>query len=454
MPFDTGFKVNPWVEKLLAVRERPFLSYAIAVGLVLVAILMRWAVSEAVGPQVPFITFYPAIIVAALIGGLWPGIVATALSTVAAWYAFIPPEGSFELVTHRALQLLLFLFINGVNIAVSVLLNAVVSRLVVQQRNIRLLLDSASNGFLLVDGDGRIRLANTAVEKLFGYKAEELIGKDVEVLIPPGAVEAHRKQRRQYQERPDVRQMGAGRDLSGRHRDGTAFPLEIGLNPVGRDRKPAVLATVIDITGRKTAEEMQRVIVQELQHRMRNAMSVVQAIVDNTLREKRDLDEARKTLSGRLMALSRAYNLITPEGEGVSVARVIGPQVAPYGDRVAVQGCEVPMPSRIAQHFSLVVHELTTNAVKYGALSGPSGIVSIGGQGKAGGLFVFTWQEQGGPAVTPPGRKGFGTALLDQATQYIARRVTLDYRPGGLFYDVELDLGSDGELGEAQMATA
>src|SRR4051812_44316312 len=96
MPFDTGFRIFPWVENLLAIRHRPLLAHVLAVILVLIAVAMREAVAEAVGPQVPFITFYPFIILAALIGGLWPGVVATLLSTLAAWYAFIPPVAPFS----------------------------------------------------------------------------------------------------------------------------------------------------------------------------------------------------------------------------------------------------------------------------------------------------------------------------------------------------------------------
>src|SRR5438552_13386435 len=157
MPFDTGFRIYPWVEKLLAIRHRPLLAHVLAIILVLIAVVVREAVAEATGPQVPFITFYPAIILAALIGGLGPGIAATLLSTLVAWYAYIPPVGTFSLGRQAALQLALYLFINGVNVAIAVLLNALVERLVIQQRNIRLLLDSASNGFLLVDSEGRIK---------------------------------------------------------------------------------------------------------------------------------------------------------------------------------------------------------------------------------------------------------------------------------------------------------
>ncbi|HEX9330031.1 MAG TPA: DUF4118 domain-containing protein, partial [Reyranella sp.] len=91
MPFSLGFRVYPWLERLLKLRHNPWTAYGVAFALVLLAVLVRWAVVDVVGPRVPFITFFPAIILAALLGGLWPGILATVVSTAAAWYLFIPP---------------------------------------------------------------------------------------------------------------------------------------------------------------------------------------------------------------------------------------------------------------------------------------------------------------------------------------------------------------------------
>jgi PAS domain S-box-containing protein len=442
MPFDTGFRIYPWAEKLLAIRERPLLAYALALALVVVAIVVRLAVANLVGPYVPFITFFPAIILAALLGGLGPGILAMILSTVAAWYAFVPLADSFELGPQDAAKLGLFVFIGAANVLIAVLLNSLVNRLLIQQRNIRLLLDSASNGFLLVDGEGRIRLANAAVERLFGYKPDELAGREVEVLVPHDQLEAHRRQRRQFQDNPETRLMGAGRDLSGRRRDGTDFPVEIGLNPVGGEGKSAVLATVIDITARKKTEEMQRLVVRELQHRMRNSLAMVQAIADRTLREKRDIDEARTTLHGRIEALMQAYRMPQADGEELPLAQIIQRQVSAYGDRVVTKGCDVLLAPSVAQQFALVVHELSTNAVKHGSLSGPTGVVVITGQVKndAEPVFLFRWEEQGGPPAHPPTRTGFGTTVLRQAAQSFACDVRIDYRPEGLVYLLEIRL--------------
>ncbi len=165
MPFNLGFRLYPWAERLLKVRQNLPLAYTVALALVAVAIAMRWLVAEETGPGIPFITFYPAIILAALIGGLGPGIVATVLSTVAAWSLFIPSGLSATLGRQELMQLGLFLFVRVVDVGIAVVINALVDRLVLQARNIRLLLDSAPSGFLLVDDKGVIRLGQGSTRR-------------------------------------------------------------------------------------------------------------------------------------------------------------------------------------------------------------------------------------------------------------------------------------------------
>jgi PAS domain-containing protein len=177
-PFAFGFQIYPWVERLLRVRHYALAAYGLALALVALAVFMRWLVGEYTGAQIPFITFYPAIIIAALIGGLWPGVLATVLSSVAAWYLFIPSLLAWP--GHREIvELFLFALISGMDVAIAVLLTRLIERLVLQQRNIRILLESAPNGFVLVDDHGTVKLVNASAEKLFGYSREELVGKAV-----------------------------------------------------------------------------------------------------------------------------------------------------------------------------------------------------------------------------------------------------------------------------------
>jgi PAS domain S-box-containing protein len=110
---------------------------------------------------------------------------------------------------------------------------------------------------------------------LFGYERRELLGQKIELLVPARQVDTHRAVRESFLEKPEARMMGAGRDLSGRRKDGSEFPIEIGLNPVNRDGHHAVLGTVIDISERKRAHDRQLFLVRELHHRTQNLFAVI-----------------------------------------------------------------------------------------------------------------------------------------------------------------------------------
>ena len=444
MTFSAGFQIYPWVERALAVRRNPIAAYSLALAMVALAVLVRWIVGEYVGARIPFITFYPAIILVAVIGGLWPGIVATVLSAFAAWFLFVPPYFSFALGERELLQVLLFIAVSGINVAVVGMLDALVERLVLQQQNIRLLLESASSGFVLVDERGTIKLVNTSTEKLFGYSREELTGKNVEVLVPEQRVGTHRSERALYQKKPEARAMGVGRDLRGRRKDGTEFSVEIGLNPVGPEGKAAVLATVIDISTRKREEEHQHLITRELQHRTQNLFAVFQAIANRSLDEAKTPAQAKFVLNGRIKALAQAYSVLAKAAwEGASLAAILERQLFGFSKRLNVSGCDFVISPSAVHQFALITHELATNALKYGALSTPDGRVSIEGKIdrlNGNGTFSFAWTETGGPPVTEPTRKGFGTVILLDSAKQFAQSVVLDFAPQGLRYELQLQL--------------
>jgi PAS domain S-box-containing protein len=167
----------------------------------------------------------------------------------------------------------------------------------------RLVVESAPNGIIVVGGTGRITLINAQIEKLFGYERAELIGRPVEVLIPDSVRGHHSALRRHFSEQPETRPMGAGRDLYGRRKNGTEFPVEIGLNAIGSTSghdDDRILATVVDITARKKAEEHVRFIMRELSHRTKNILAVVQAMAWQTARTSNDLDDFETRFTNRV----------------------------------------------------------------------------------------------------------------------------------------------------------
>lgn len=434
------------VERVRGLRATPARAYGVALLVVAVATIGRYLIDPQLLQGLPFITYYPAVLIAALLGGLGPGIMALLLSSLGAVYLFLPPFGSFELEPRGVISVLFFLAFSGLNIAIVVALDRTIDRLIAQERNIRTIIESAPNGVVIVDQAGRIMSVNTSTETLFGYGRTELLGRPVEMLVPKPAAERHRTLRVAYQARPEPRSMGAGRDLSGRRKDGSEFPVEIGLNPVGGNGKPFVLATVIDITTRRRAERGQQLLVDELRHRTRNLFAVVQSLAAATLFKDTPPAEAKDTFYGRLQALAHAYAAVADTSwEGAALDQMLRRQLAGFSDRVSVTGCGVAVGVSAAQNFALIAHELATNAVKYGALSAPGGTVAITGQvgpddGPEGRVLSFCWQESGGPKVSPPTRRGFGSTLLVDAARGFSTDVAIEYNPDGLVYRLDVPL--------------
>lgn len=329
---------------------------------------------------------------------------------------------------------------SAANVLLVVLLNAMVDRLIVQQRNIRLLLDAAPSGFLLVDPAGTIKLANESMGKVFGYAPQELVGKKVELLVPEDQAEAHVAKRAAYMERPEPRPM-AGRELSGRRKDGSPVPVEIGLNPVAQDGHSAVLATVVDISARKQADLARRLLVDELEHRTRNFFNVVEALVLTSAKGVESVPEFAQLLVGRVNAVSQAYALVGPTGRNVSLLGIMRSRIAAHAGRIAVDVEDIEIAPSMAQTFALVLHELATNSLKYDALSAPNGRVVVRGAfdpASREALYVFTWREHDGPPVAEPTRSGFGTVLLTKLAAQFAEQVDLQYAPDGLLYRLHI----------------
>jgi PAS domain S-box-containing protein len=203
------------------------------------------------------------------------------------------------------------------------------------------------------------------------------------------------------------------------------------------------VGTILDITERKLAEERTVLLAHEVDHRARNLMSVIQGTVRlSSANSARDL---RKGLTGRINALARAHQLLAESRwRGADLRRLIEEELLPFclGDdsRCHISGPDAALPPSGAQALAMAVHELATNAAKYGALSIPGGVVAVDWSVEAGHLTIC-WRERGGPRVSLPSREGFGATLLARALAGVpGGKTRLDWNPGGLQADLELDL--------------
>jgi PAS domain S-box-containing protein len=295
------------------------------------------------------------------------------------------------------------------------------------------------DAILAVDRQGVIQYANRQAGRLFGQEPATLVSAPVEALIPEHLRERHIAHRARYLSEPRMRPMGTGLDLVARRADGTTFPVDIMLNPLEHLAEPMVLAVVRDMTDRPAAEQLLR---REVNHRAKNILSVVQAMAQQT--KASSYEEYVSLLSERIRGLSASYDLLVKnEWQNVSLAELVRTQLAHFGDlldaRISVRGPELTITSAGAQAIGMALHELATNAAKYGALSTDTGHIDIMWRLERAGArtprFTMEWSESGGPTVMAPTRHGFGWRVLCQLTKMsLGADVTLEYAPTGVVW--------------------
>ena len=300
------------------------------------------------------------------------------------------------------------------------------------------ILEGIGEGFYAVDREWRIRRFNSEAARHFGRAPNEVLGRILWETFP-GARETPLGQlfldtmaRRMpvKSETPSV--VIAGRWLAYR-----LFPLEDGIGVVFRD-----------ITDRKRAEEQRDLLIKELHHRVNNTLATVQAIAAQTFRNSGVDINAREVFEARLLNLSNAHTSLTHENwDSVELGDLIRSTLQPYNrERFSVSGPSIRVLPKSAVALSMAIHELGTNAVKYGALSAEEGLVVID-WAVTGGRFGLRWREHGGPTVSPPTRKGFGSIMIERVlAEQLGGGVTITYDATGLActIDVPLDALQDG----------
>ena len=217
----------------------------------------------------------------------------------------------------------------------------------------------------------------------------------------------------------------------------------------GEGKPTLIFGVNYDITERKLGDERQRLLLRELNHRVKNTLATVQALATQTVRHARQPSEFLEAFSARLQALGAAHSLLSDrEWRGIGLGELVRIEVRPFDaasqPRIAISGPELLLSPDQAVGLGLILHELASNAMKYGSLSVPSGRVELTwrSQGRKGARrLVLTWSESGGPQVEPPDRHGFGSILIRRSlAKVIDSDVTHEFRPDGVFAQISMPL--------------
>jgi PAS domain S-box-containing protein len=294
------------------------------------------------------------------------------------------------------------------------------------------IVESSDDAIISESLDGIIESWNRGAERLFGYSPEEAIGQPVAMLVPD--------------DRPDdsttiIRKIRTGAAIDHyetvrRAKDGRLIDVSLSVSPVRNDRGRVVAASKIarDITERRRAEEQQTLVLGEMKHRIKNTLATVQGMARQSL--KTATAQERSSFIARLRSLAEAHDLLTNKEWTRArlcdvVARAVGPFRQQFRERLRLEGPDdVWLSSERSLLLTMALHELATNAVKYGALSNSRGTVEVRWQCKEGTL-ALVWREEGGPRVQAPERPGFGSRLLERALKTLGT-AELKFEPTGV----------------------
>jgi len=314
--------------------------------------------------------------------------------------------------------------------------------------------DSAMDAIISIDSRQNVVLFNEAAERMFHRKAADVIGHSLEQLLPKRFASRHSRHIDAFAETGvSNRAMGNLGALSALRADGSEFPIEASISQTSIAGEKLFTAIIRDITERKRAENMQRLLLAELDHRVKNTLATVQAIAMQTLNAKMEPAAFVESFSGRIQALGRAHGLLSQSGwQGADLAMLVNEQLMlgmPGADsRISVQGPHVMLEPQAALHLGLVLHELGSNARKFGCLSQPQGRLAtewwLNGDSR-GPMLRLRWLETDGPHVDVPKRRGFGTVLIERSLRYaLGGEAQLVFAPAGLTCNIYLPLAKAG----------
>ena len=327
-------------------------------------------------------------------------------------------------------------------------------------------LGSIGDGVIATDPNGSVLILNKIAEDMTGWTLAEARGRPIwevfRVIDETSRKPVDDPALKALRERSMTR-LEAGALL--KTRDGREIPVEDSGAPIlGSDGSLAGAVLIFrDVTERRRAAERQTMLVGELNHRVKNALAIVQSLVQASLRQAttKPAQAMAQTLSDRLQALHRAHDLLLQsQWSGASLKQMVERELEPYqrddGQRITIKGPDVLLPPQCTSIMAMTLHELATNAVKYGALSQNEGQLAVNWKMMRGGRLLLTWEERA-TILNPKRSSGFGMQLIDKGIRHnLGGETKVDFRSTGLYVElnVPLDQSPEGRARQAPPTTA
>jgi PAS domain S-box-containing protein len=291
-----------------------------------------------------------------------------------------------------------------------------------------------------------IVFANDSFLSLTGFDRAEILGQSFDSLLARGtAAEVTAQVSAAFKDSSDT-----DPEVHCRRKDGTEFWASVFVNPV-RDKNDEVVqhfASFVDLTKHKRAQAHSNMLINELNHRVKNTLATVQSIVWQALRKSTDAKLIGESIQARLSALSRSHDLLTREKWASAGLRdIVMDALEPFGvsgalaERLVIRGENIRLSPKVALALGIAFNELATNAMKYGAFSNEVGSIEISWSDVPslnGDRLTLNWKEQAGAPISPPVRKGFGLQVIERGlAQELEGSVILDFQPTGLIFKLD-----------------
>jgi PAS domain S-box-containing protein len=301
------------------------------------------------------------------------------------------------------------------------------------------IVESSDDAIVSKNLDGIVTSWNSGAERLFGYSAEEAIGRPIMMVIPP---------ERHDEEREILARIRRGERIDHfetirQCKHGELIAISLTVSPVKNVEGIIVGASKIarDITEQKRNQEQIAILAREAEHRSKNALSNAQAIVG--LSQSNTPEGLKRAIEGRIRALANVHSLfVETRWIGAELTTIATQELAPYSEwgetRVRIAGPQVMLAPVAAQAVAVTLHELATNASKYGALSAAKGRIELRWSHASDGRLILRWTETGGPALQRPQRQGFGSRLIGRMISQLKNNAHFDWRPEGLVCEITL----------------